>query len=213
MSRTQRHLLSIRDLTYAVAHDNKKVCCRWIGRQGEHGAHGRVGWRWSEARIFLLLEEETTLLDIAKRRVVKTQTNTSHVAYVEVCSSVRNHANSEMPRVTTVSGKVIFVRCAKPYRRKCSLKEDQVVRRMLGWTVAKAILMMKLWKEIIMWVTPLWMHMKSSVNSVNPYVVNVQLGKAKVNCKMQVDTGHLVLQCQSVCMILYYLIIPFCIRK
>ena len=28
-----------------------------------------------------------------------------------------------------------------------------------------------------------------SVNSVNPYVVNVQLGKAKVNCKMEVDTG------------------------
>ena len=28
-----------------------------------------------------------------------------------------------------------------------------------------------------------------SVNSVNPYVVNVQLGKTKVNCRMEVDTG------------------------
>lgn len=28
-----------------------------------------------------------------------------------------------------------------------------------------------------------------SVNSVNPYVVNVQLDKAKVNCKIEVDTG------------------------
>ena len=28
-----------------------------------------------------------------------------------------------------------------------------------------------------------------SVNSVNPYVVNVQLGKAKVSCKMKLDTG------------------------
>ena len=63
-------------------------------------------------RIFLLLEEETTLLDIAKSRVVKKQTNASHV---EVCNIVRNHANSEMPRVITVSGKVIFVRCVKPY--------------------------------------------------------------------------------------------------
>ena len=80
-------------------------------------------------RIFLLLEEETTLLDIAKRRVVKTQTNASHV---EACSIVQNHVNSEMPRVITVSGKVTFVQCVKPYRRKCSLKEDQVVKSMLG---------------------------------------------------------------------------------
>ena len=28
-----------------------------------------------------------------------------------------------------------------------------------------------------------------SVNSVSPYAVNVQLGKTKVNCKMEVDTG------------------------
>ena len=28
-----------------------------------------------------------------------------------------------------------------------------------------------------------------SVNSINLYVVNVHLGKAKVNCKMEVDTG------------------------
>ena len=56
-------------------------------------------------RIFLLLEEETTLLDIAKRRVVKTQTNASHV---EACSIVQNHANSEMPRVITVSGNFIY---------------------------------------------------------------------------------------------------------
>ena len=28
-----------------------------------------------------------------------------------------------------------------------------------------------------------------SVHSVNPYVVNVQLGKTKVNCKVEVDTG------------------------
>ena len=80
-------------------------------------------------RIFLLLEEETTLLNIAKRRVVKTQTNARHV---EVCNIVRNHANSEMLRVISVSGKVIFVRCVKRFRLKCSLKEDQVVKRMLG---------------------------------------------------------------------------------
>ncbi|CAH3172406.1 unnamed protein product [Porites evermanni] len=28
-----------------------------------------------------------------------------------------------------------------------------------------------------------------SVNSINLYVVNVHLGKAKVNCKVEVDTG------------------------
>ena len=69
-------------------------------------------------RIFLFLEEEKTLLDIAKSKVVKKQRNASHV---EVCNIVRNHANSEMPRVITVSGKVIFVRCVKPYpRRGCT---------------------------------------------------------------------------------------------
>ena len=76
--------------------------------------------RLTRFTIFLLLEKETTLLDIAKRRVVKTQTNASHV---EVCNIVRNHANSEMPRVITLSGKVIFVRCVKPYRHEMKVKE------------------------------------------------------------------------------------------
>ena len=29
-----------------------------------------------------------------------------------------------------------------------------------------------------------------SVNRVKPYVVNVQLGRAQINCKMEVDTGE-----------------------
>ena len=40
-----------------------------------------------------------------------------------------------------------------------------------------------------------------SVNSVNPYVVNVQLGKAKVNCKMEVDSGA---SCSTVSKRVYY---------
>ena len=123
MSKTQRHLLSIRDLTYAVAHD-KCVADEMAGKANmEHMGESSGG-------------EANRVQDISSLRG---RNNTSGHSKAEssehACGSVQHrsdHANSEMPRVITASGKVIFVRCVKPYRRKCSLKEDQVVKRMLG---------------------------------------------------------------------------------
>ena len=116
MSRTQRHLLSIRDLICAVAHD-KCVADEMAGKANiEHMGESASG-EVNKVQDFSSFRGRNNTSGQAKRRVVKTQTNASHV---EVCSIVWDHANSEMPRVITVSGKVIFVRCVKPHCRKCS---------------------------------------------------------------------------------------------
>ena len=125
MSKTQRHLLSMRDLNYAVAHD-KCVADEMSGKANmEHMGESAGG----EANKVQDISSFRGRNNTSGHSKAQSGENASHV---EACTIVRNHANSEMPRVITVSGKVIFVRCVKLYHRKRSLKEDQVVKSMLG---------------------------------------------------------------------------------
>ena len=127
---------------------------------------------------------------------METQTSANHVG---VCSIDRNHANSEMPRVTIAREKVIFVRCVEPDRHKFSKKgrstgqqsvklnsyesnfddegmgsDNRVSDTPEDADGAGAFGLYKTGTD----------HLSTKpVNSVKPYVVNVQLGKA------QVDTG------------------------
>ena len=151
-------------------------------------------------RIFLLLEEETTLLDIAKRRVVKTQTNASHV---EACSIVQNHANYATCHHCKQTGHIRPVCKALPSQMQLkgrssgqkyvrlnsceSNSDDQIVERgnHVSDTTVEADEVGAFW----LYKTGTEHLSTESVNSVNPYVVNVQLGKTKVNCTMEVDTG------------------------
>ena len=48
-----------------------------------------------------------------------------------------------------------------------------------------------------------------SLNRVKPYVVNVQLGKGQINCKMEVDTGASRSTVSKNVKVLNYQIIPF----
>ena len=112
MSRTQRHLLSITELTYAAAHD-KCITDEMAGKANiEH---------MGDSRRFNM-----TVLDIAWSRTAKGQTSANHV---EVFSTSLNRVDSEMQHAITATRKVIYARYVKPDCHKCSLKEDQVVKR------------------------------------------------------------------------------------
>ena len=69
-----------------------------------------------------------SILDVTRSRTEKGQTSANHV---EVLSTGLNCADSKMPHAITARRRVIYARYARPDCHKCSLKEDQVVKRSL----------------------------------------------------------------------------------
>lgn len=86
MSRTQRHLLSIRDLTYSVVHD-KCIADEMAGKANIEHMEELTRGEVSKVQDVIFLNKTASLLDVFKCRVVETPTSANHV---EVCSIDRN---------------------------------------------------------------------------------------------------------------------------
>ena len=110
----------MRELTYAMAHD-KCIADEIAGKANiEH--RDVMG-------VLLIVKPRgfnKAIVDVTWSRIAKGQTSANHV---EVCSIGLNRVDSKMPHAITARRKVIFARYERPDCHKCSLKEDQVVKR------------------------------------------------------------------------------------
>ena len=114
MSRTQSHLLSIRELTYSMAHDK----CIADEKAGKANIEHMGDSANSDAEV----------------QQVSSRRNVEHNI---------KRADSKMPHAITARRMVIFAEYVRRVCHNCSLKEDQVVKSSQKLTVAIAFLMMK----------------------------------------------------------------------
>ena len=202
ISRTQRHLLSIRDLTYAVAHD--KCVADEMARKAsiEHMGESASG-------------EANKVQDVSSFRGRKNTSGHSRAQRGEnadkcnSCESVRHRSKSCKFRNATChhckrKGHIRSVCKALPSQMQPTGRSSGQKNVRLNSCESNSD------DEIVegdnhvsddtpvdtdevggfgLYKTGTDYSSTESVNSVNPYVVNVQLSKAKVNCKIEVDTG------------------------
>ena len=144
-----------------------------------------------------------SIREVTWSRTAKGQTSANHV---EVFSTGVNRVDSKMPHVITARKKVIYARYVRPDCHKCSLKEAQVVKKESKVNSYDSIsddesvgsgnnhardTPINAAEDVAfgLYRTGTEQLSTESVNRVKPSVVNVQLGRAQINCKMEVDTG------------------------
>ena len=115
MSRTQRHILSIRELTYSMAHDK----CIADEMAGKANIEPMGDSAHSDAEV----------QQVSSRRSV--EHNSKRADKYKSCGCMQmgmNRIDSDMPDVITARRRVISAQYVRPICHNCSLKEDQVVK-------------------------------------------------------------------------------------
>ena len=188
MSRTQRHLLSIRELTYSMAHDK----CIANGMAGKANI-GHMG--------------DSTNSDAEVQQVLSTRNvepNSKRADKCKSCGSMQHGSESCRFKNATCH------HCQKkghirPICKAC-LSQLQFKGRSRGKKESKVNSCDSISDDesvgscdkprdssedvaFGLYRTGTEQLSAEFVNRVKPYVVNVQLGKGQINCKMEVDTG------------------------
>ena len=196
MSRTQRHLLSIRDLTYAVAHD-KRVADKMAGKANiEHMGESASG-------------EANKVQDVSSFRGRKNTSGHSKAQSGENADKSKSCGNVQHRLESCKFRNATRHHCKRPLckalpsqmelkgrssgQKNVRLKscksnsDDEIVKR--DNHVSDTPVDADEVGAFSLYKTGTEHSSTESVNNVNPYVVNVLLGKAKVNCKMEGDKG------------------------